>query len=218
MYEYRQLTSEQRAEIIEQRVMRGYPPHSPPHPIKDQLFYFITAACYEYKSQINSEERRKQLLDLLFERLTHFGIELRGWVILSNHYHILVHLGHNQACSQACSKDFSPYPSHYKQLEKALKHIHGSTSRHWNQEDNAIGRKVWYSYSDRAIRSQRHYYTTLNYIHYNPMKHGYTKSPYDWVCSSVHWYLAQQGRDWLRDSWIKYPIKNYGKDWDAFLP
>jgi putative transposase len=48
------------------------------------------------------------------------------------------------------------------------------------------------------------------------VKHGFVKSPYDWVESSVHWYLANQGREWLRDSWVKYPVLDYGKNWDDF--
>lgn len=205
MYEYRKLTPEQRAEVVQQRLARGYPPHSPPHPIKDQTFYLITAACYEHKSHIGSEERRQQLLNLLFEQFTNYGIELRGWVILPNHYHLLIYRENN-----------SDNVSSFEQIGKVFQRVHGSTSRSWNLEDNAAGRKVWYRYSDRAIRSERHYYTTLNYVHYNTVKHGWSKSPYDWVCSSVHWYLEQQGRDFLRDAWVRYPIKDYGKEWDEF--
>lgn len=215
MYEYRQLTSAQRAELVQQRLAKGYPPHSPPHPIQDQPFYLLTAACYEHKCQIKTEERRKQLLNLLFERFTDCGVELRGWAILPNHYHVLVYLGDSDEglsphYKPVRSKDLSPY----KQIGKVLQRVHGSTSRQWNLEDQAVGRKVWYVYSDRAIRSERHYYTTLNYIHYNPVKHGWSDSPYDWSCSSVHWYLEQEGREWLRDSWVRYPVKDYGKEWD----
>ncbi len=75
---------------------------------------------------------------------------------------------------------------------------------------------MWYRYSDRAIRSERHYFAALNYLHYNPVKHGWSHSPYDWRESSVHWYLAHFGRQWLRDAWIEYPVLDYGKDWDDF--
>jgi len=84
----------------------------------------------------------------------------------------------------------------------------------WNVEDGAPGRKVWCRYSDRAIRSERHYYTTLNYLHYNPVKHAVAESPYDWAWSSVHWYRAHRGRGWLRDVWGACPVRDYGKGWD----
>lgn len=217
MYEYRQLTPAQRAEVVQQRLAKGYPPHSPPHPIQDQSYYLLTAACYEHKCHMKSEERRKQLLDLLFEWFTNCGIELRGWVVLPNHYHVLVYLGD-------LDEDLSPHTpvrnkgfSPYQQIGKILQRVHGSTSRQWNLEDQTVGQKVWYAYSDRAIRSKRHYHTTLNYIHYNPVKHSWSDSPYNWSCSSVHWYLEQEGRDFLRDAWVRYPVKDYGKEWDEFL-
>ena len=195
MYEYRKLTPEQRREVVEQRLRMGYPPHSSPHPLKNHPFYLITAACYEHKHRLISSERRQELLNQLFETFTGEGIQILAWVVLPNHYHLLTQ-----------EVDF-PW------LSRQLRLIHGRFAYRWNQEDGLSG-KVWCSYSDRAIRSERHYYATLNYIHYNPVKHGFMGSPYDWKESSVHWYLEQNGREWLRDCWVKYPVKDYGKGWD----
>lgn len=103
-------------------------------------------------------------------------MEIRAWVILPNHYHLLVQV------------------ARFVELSTLFKTVHGSTSRQWHLEDDAIARRIWYRYADRAIHSERQYYTTLNYIHYNPVKHGWVKSPYDWSQSSVHWYLEHHGR------------------------
>ena len=64
------------------------------------------------------------------------------------------------------------------------------------------------------IRSERHFYATINYIHYNPVKHGWTSRADEWVCSSIWAYLETKGRDWLVDVWRRYPLKDYGKGWD----
>jgi putative transposase len=196
MYEYRKLTPEQRAELVRQRLARGYPPHSPPHPVRDQRFYLLTATCYEHVCHMQSQQRRQQVLDALFEQFVINGLEIRAWVALPNHYHLLVHV-----------TDFDV-------LGSIFRCVHGPAARQWNLEDIASGRKVWYRFSDRAIRSERHYYTTLNYIHYNPVKHNWTQSPYDWTESSVHWYLEHFGREWLRDLWRSYPVLDYGREWD----
>ncbi|MBF2009306.1 MAG: transposase [Chlorogloeopsis fritschii C42_A2020_084] len=230
MYEYRKLrklTPEQKAELVKERLSKGYPPHSPPHPVKDKSFYLLTAACYEHKHHMHSESRRQQLLNMIFDK---FGsneneessakalttnlttsrneessaealttnVTICAWVILPNHYHLLVHV------------------VNFDVLSELFRRIHGFTARQWNVEKNVTKRKIWYRWSDRAIRSERHYYTTLNYIHYNPVKHGFVKSPYDWVESSVHWYLQAQGRQWLRDCWVQHPVQGYGSDWDNF--
>jgi putative transposase len=195
MYQYRHLTSKQKEELLKERLNKGFPSHSPPHPIINQPFYLLTAACYEHKQRINSCQRRQQLLNQLLDLFQRKNINTLAWVILANHYHLLT-----------STIDF-------KWLSKELRLIHGRLARQWNLEDNLSG-KVWCSYSDRAIRSENHYYTILNYIHYNPVKHNYVKSPYDWPESSIHWYYENKGRDWLRDCWVNYPVKDYGKDWD----
>lgn len=196
MYESRDLTPEQRAELVRQRLALGYPPHSPPHPSTDQPLYLLTAACFEHGCRMESRERRQEVVNSLFEQFVRQGVEIRAWVVLPNHYHLLAHV------------------TEFESLGSVFRRVHGATSRAWNLEDESVGCKVWYRYTDRAIRSERHYYTTLNYIHYNPVKHRWAASPYDWQESSIHWYLAHRGREWLRDSWARYPVREYGRGWD----
>jgi putative transposase len=196
VYEYRKLTPEQRAKLLQERRERGYPAHQPPHPVRIQGLYLLTAACYEHRPYLNQPERREQVLDLIFEQLGAHGVELYAWVVLQNHYHLLVDVD-----------DFEVLPDVFRR-------VHGRTSYLWNAEDETQRRKIWFRYSDRAIRSEGHYYTTLNYIHYNPVKHGLVFRPYDWEWSSVHWFLEHRGREWLRDVWTRYPLREYGKTWD----
>jgi putative transposase len=196
MYAYRDLTSEERAELVRQRLAYGYPPHSPPHPVRDQPFYLLSATCYNHACHMQAARRRRQVLDLLFEHFVTAGMELRAWVVLPNHYHVLAHV------------------NEFDRLGDIFRRVHGPTSRAWNAEDHAPGRKTWYRFADRAIRSERHYYTTLNYLHYNPVKHGWAASPYAWEASSVHWYRTHHGREWLRDCWRRHPVRDYGTGWD----
>lgn len=196
MYEYRKLSPEEREEVVRARKEQGYPPHQPPHPHRNEKLYLITAACYEHRRFLSSPERRQQVLDTLFERLIEQGIEVRAWVVMTNHYHLLLNADHFDA------------------IGRAVKRVHGATAREWNVADGTPGRKVWYRYTDRAMRSEAHYYTTLNYIHFNPCHHSEVKSPYQWAWSSVHWYLAENGQEWLQNVWRTYPLRDYGKGWD----
>jgi putative transposase len=141
-------------------------------------------------------KRRSQTLDLLFKHSMLRGIELRAWVVLPNHYHLLA------------------YVPEFEDLGGMFRLVHGPTAVEWNREDGTVGQKVWYRFSDRAIRSKGHYYTTLNYIHFNPVKHRYVASPYGWSESSVGWYVEHYGRGWLRDLWVTYPLRSYGESWD----
>lgn len=199
MYEYRNLTPEQRQELVKQRLALGYPPHSPPHLHLNDTLYLLTATCFDHATIMHSPNRRDELLDRLFDQFLMTDIEIHAWVVLPNHYHVLAHV------------------NKFYLLSKVFGQIHGHTSHAWNKEDACQGRKVWFRYADRMIRSERHYYTTLNYIHYNPVKHGWINSPYDWQANSVHWYQEHNGRDWLRDLWSAYPVRDYGHGWDNFM-
>jgi putative transposase len=55
-------------------------------------------------------------------------------------------------------------------------------------------RRFW----EHTIRDDADYASHVDYIHYNPVKHGYVKRPADWVYSSIHRFIAD-GRltvDW----------------------
>jgi putative transposase len=195
-YQHSRVPDQERQNLVDERLIRGAPPHRPPHLPLDGQLYLLTAACYSHVHHLNTPARRRTLLDLLFDSLNAAGIELHAWVVLSNHYHLLVHC-----------------PA-FDALPPLFRHAHGQTSFSWNREEGRQGRQIWYHYTDRAIRSERHYYTTLSYIHYNPVKHGLASSPYDWPWSSVHWYLEHNGREWLRDLWRRYPVRAYGQKWD----
>ena len=145
---------------------------------------------------MSSSDRRAHLLYSLLDRCEAHRIAILAWAVLPNHYHILVEV------------------REWTAVGKALRAVHGPLARLWNQGDGTPGRGVWYQYADRAIRSEAHYFTTLNYIHYNPVKHEWARSPEEWEESSVHGYLETVGRDWLRKVWTDYPLKDYGSGWD----
>ena len=201
MYNYRKQTPKQKAETLHQRQTRHLPLHEPPHFRLTKGWFLITAATYEHKRYFHTEEEQAWLLRELQKKkkkkeLQIAKIPISSWVVLPNHYHLLVQC-------QPLSVMSAP-----------LRKVHARTARELNRRDGLTGRKIWHLFSDRQIRNERHYYTTLNYIHYNPTKHGYVKKPADWMCSSFHWYEKHFSIEWLRDLWRTYPVHDYGKGWD----
>jgi putative transposase len=196
-YEYRKLSPEEREEVVQQRMARGYPLHAPPHPFRDAGQYLLTAANFEHVAIMASPERRSEFEGRLLDVMKEVQAIVYAWVILINHYHILVGVETLDAVSLA------------------LQQLHGSTSRKWNLADNLTGkRRVWYKFSDRVIRNDAHFYRAVNYLHYNPVKHGLITDPYEWPWSSLHNYLTHNGREWLRKTWKDYPPSDFGKGWD----
>jgi putative transposase len=198
MYDYRKLTVEQREAVVEQRKRRGLPWHGPPHLQAPDEYRIVTGACYEHRKILSSTDRLAEFEKGLLDTLDEMATPCAAWVVLPNHYHVLVQI------------------MDVKSFAKGLGQLHGSTSFRFNKEDNQRGRKVWYRCQDRVMRSERHYLASLNYIHNNPVKHNYVDKWQDWPFSSVHGYLESKGRDWLLSLWREFPVLNYGDTWNVF--
>lgn len=60
-------------------------------------------------------------------------------------------------------------------------------------------RGVWQRrFIEHTLRDEDDLETHVNYIHYNPVKHGLVKRPVDWPNSSIHRFIR---RGWLPRSW-----------------
>jgi len=198
MYDYRLMTNDERQCVIDYRRRRNLPKHSPPHwAMGFSGQYLVTAACFEHapivgKSIERLTECEQQLLTACEEHTT----KIYAWCVLPNHYHVLV--GTQQI----------------KSLCRTLGLFHGRSSFAWNAEDEQRGRKVWFRCFDREIRSERHFWATLNYVHHNPIHHGLVDQWQDWIWSSAAGFVNSVGRERASEIWKEYPILDYGKGWD----
>lgn len=193
---YVRMTRSQREEVLRSRQQCRLPWHSPPHFGTEPDLYHITAACYEHRKIITTPERLTSFEASLISGLVDSGVAtVRAWAVLPNHYHLLL-------------KTSLPM------FGKFIHRLHNQTATKWNGEDDARGRKVWHRYSDRCIRGEIHYFRTVNYIHANPVKHGYAKTSQDWPWCSYADFEETFGREKLVQWWREYPITGYGKGWD----
>ncbi len=198
MYDYRRMTSEERTRVMEYRRLRNLPLHSPPHwAMGFSAQYLVTAACFEHTPIIGeSPERLTECEEQLLAACQQHASKIYAWCVLPNHYHML--LGSRRI----------------KTLCQELGRFHGRSSFIWNREDGQRGRKVWFRCFDREIRSERHFWATLNYIHHNPVHHGHVQKWQDWIWSSAAKFLESVGRERAAQLWKDYPILDYGKGWD----
>jgi putative transposase len=102
-----------------------------------------------------------------------------------------------------------------KDLRVALGRFHGRSSFEWNGVDGTRGRQCWYNCFERPMKSERHFWATLNYIHHNPVHRGYVERWQDWPWSSAREFLERMGHQRALDLWREYPILDYGKKWDV---
>ena len=198
MYNWRKLTAVQRQEVLALRRGRNLPWHSPPHlDLEGVHQYLVSAACFDHAAIIGaSSDRMTEFEAELLTICNDVCLAVHGWCILPNHYHLVVKT------------------ELIKELRRALGMFHGRSSFAWNGEEQRRGRQVWYNCFERPIKSRRHFWATLNYVHHNPVHHGYVERWQDWPWSSAALFLENVGKTKAVEIWNEYPILDFGKKWD----
>lgn len=146
-------------------------PHNPPHLFIPNAKYFITGSTYKRVSYLKSDEAKWQLIISIQKAFKQYHWELEDWVILDNHYHLMGNA-----------------PDEVETLSKIINDVHKFNAL-WikkNISESAGVKKIWYNYWDTCITYETSYFARLNYIWYNPVKHGYIDNPEDWELGSYH--------------------------------
>jgi putative transposase len=196
MYVWKQLTPEQRKEVLAFRIEQHRPWHSPPTLFNEGQFH-LNAACYEHAPHIGREAARMEdFSQRLLQTMGENNATVYAWCVLPNHYHLLAATENLRA------------------LKKEIGKLHGRTSLEWNLAEGTTGRTVWHNCADRGIRGARHFWATINYIQNNPVHHGYVQHWDEWPYSSAREYLETMGREQAKAIWLEYPVLDYGQGWD----
>ncbi|MFA6098889.1 MAG: transposase [Patescibacteria group bacterium] len=165
--------------------------HIPFHLYLDNQTYFVAARTFDKKKYFNSKEKLILLVNRLEQARRKFKITLHAWVALPNHYHILFALGKGT------------------ELSKIIKFINGGSSYDINKLDNTPGHKIWWNYWDRCIHEEKDFFKRFNYIHHNPVKHGYAAANGNYMFSSYNYYKNKLGKEFLNNTEYYYPIIDY---------
>lgn len=160
--------------------------NNPPHLLLDDTAYFITAAIYEKRRLLARSETKARLLNLLQQHFQRYEWQLQHWVILDNHYHLM---GMSRSGEQ---------------LPQIFRNVHSAMAG-YILELETCQKPVWWNYWDYCPRHEKDYLTRLNYLLYNPVKHGYTTDLHSYPFSSFHALYEQMGRDRLAAQFRAYP-------------
>jgi len=152
--------------------------------------YFITVVTHQ-RNPILIEN-----IDLLRDSFryakTKFDFKIEAIVILPDHFHLILELDNPKEYPKIIgvtksyfSKNCSP---------KYYQHLLQSHSR-TQQNYKPVWQKRFY---EHTIRDERDFKLRLDYIHFNPIKHGLVSNVADWEYSSFHKFvkLGEYDREW----------------------
>jgi putative transposase len=141
--------------------------------------YFFTVALQDRRSDllIRKINGLRRAVKQVIER---YPFIIDGIVVLPDHLHIMMRLPPNDA---NYSQRLGFIKSNFSRQIESLEPI--SASRQSKRERGIWQRRFW----EHVIRDELDYSRHLDYIHYNPVKHGDVKSPQEWQYSSIHRYI-----------------------------
>ena len=142
--------------------------------------YFFTAVTHN-RHPLFAEQQNIDALAQAFRRVKKDKpFMMEAFVLLPDHLHCLWTLPQGDA----------DYSSRWRDIKKFA-------SRNFtlpNKTASAWQRGFW----EHAIRNEADWRHHMDYIHYNPVKHGWAKAPRDWRWSSFHRYVK---KGWYQDNW-----------------
>ena len=170
--------------------------HNPAHLFLDDQVYFITAACYEKRRLLRGDEIKKYLLNTLIDYAERINWRFDNWVILDNHYH------------------FSVKSKRGRDLAYLMGNVHRKTAKFIRKVLGFDGKRVWWNYWDYCPRNESDYFKHLNYMLYNPAKHGYVHDLKDYPWSSFQTLFEEVGRDHLAQQFRRYGYRDLRIDFE----
>ena len=173
--------------------------HRPLHIYEDDTIYSITARTIEKEKFFDTDEKKNFFYQTLKGVLKKYDYHLYAWIILDNHYHLLMKVTTGES------------------LKLFMKDLHSLSAKRINELDDQIGRKVWFQYWDYCSRNEKDFYSHFNYIHHNPIKHGYVETQEEVFknkfCSYRQW-IERKGEEWMGDCFTTYPIIDFTVEGD----
>ncbi|QGX39774.1 REP-associated tyrosine transposase [Permianibacter aggregans] len=159
--------------------------------------YFFTVNLLERQSSLLTEHIAllRQSVAITKQRMP-FHID--AWVVLPDHIHAVWTLPEGDC-------DFS---TRWRLIKFGFSRAQASTERRSNARSARAERGIWQRrFWEHAIRDEQDYANHVDYVHFNPLKHGLVARVADWPYSTFHRYVAD-GRyppDWCGSREVSFP-------------
>jgi len=149
----------------------------------------IKGGCYFFTVNL-LERHRNQLLvqqiDILRDVVSRIRVRhpfhIDGWVVLPDHMH----------CIWTLPQDDDDYATRIRLLKTLFSKKIPKTERRSSVRQRKGERGIWQRrYWEHTIRDEMDYATHMDYLHYNPVKHGYVKNVTDWPYSTFRHHVQR---------------------------
>ena len=149
--------------------------------------WFFTIVTYQRRTFLCDKEVRMALRNAIKKVQTKYPLKIEAWVLLPDHFH----------CIWTLPDQDSNFPLRIRLLKRYVTQscssfLHrdrlSTPSRRRRKESTIWQKRYW----EHLLQSERDFKNHMDYIHYNPVKHGFVQSPIKWPYSTIH-RLTKEG-------------------------
>lgn len=155
--------------------------------------YFFTMALQE-RSGNDLLVRRIDPLRLAIKQVrSKYPFKIHSWVVLPDHMHCMIELPPHEA-------DFA---LRVRLIKRQFSVMLPSTERSRMSRGNRGELGIWQQrYWEHLIRDESDYNSHMNYVHFNPVKHGLVTKVADWPYSTFHKWSTRgkYSENWEQDT------------------
>lgn len=137
--------------------------------------YFLTCCLEKRRPLFNNKRLAESLLNLYVERRDRGKMLLYGYVVMPDHYHIILSLQGDGSISNI------------------VRFVHSQSAIECRKTLNIPGRIWQRRFYDHVIRDEDDWLTKLNYTHNNPVEAGLVENILDWPWSSARFWHTCAG-------------------------
>lgn len=153
--------------------------------------YHVTSRGNERRKIFLKDEDRWMFLRILEEMIDHHGVVCHAWVLMDNHYHLLLE---------------TPEAN----LSLAMKHLNAIYTQKFNKKYGRSGHLFQGRFKALVVEKDSYLKELCRYVVLNPVRAKMVKHPKDWKWSSYRGTVGQAKLEtWMEINWL---LGQFGKN------
>ncbi len=146
--------------------------------------YHVTARGNERRNIVIDDDDRRRFVKVLLDVVDQFGVVLYAWVLMDNHYHLLLE---------------TPKAN----LSLAIRHLNGVYTQGFNRYHKRAGHLFQGRFKSILVEKESYLLELCRYVVLNPVRAGLAGHPREWVWGSYRATVGEEeSPEWLEAGWV----------------
>lgn len=184
-------------------------------PLETGKFYHIYNRGVDGTNIFRTPENYIHFLSL-YATYIEFVADTYAYCLLGNHFHVLVRIKDKLPAYHTLYPDLPETPKSKETISpsRQFSHLFNAYAQSFNKRFGRTGSLFEENFERKLVDSDEYFTRLIQYIHWNPQKHGFVSDFRDYPYSSYHSHLSGKATRLKREA--VYAWFGSAKDFEAF--